>query len=118
MRRVLYGLVTSGLFLGGMRRGRSEVLYWGEATQVQRANLDGSGQSILVGDLNGVIAIALDLAGGQMYWANFSRGDIWRANLDGSGATPLIDGQQGPLSIALDVAGGQMYWANRSGGDI
>src|SRR5262249_1922678 len=102
MRRFLYGLVALGLCLAGMSQARSDGLYWGEATQIQRANLDGSGQAILVGDQNGVIAITLDLAGGQMYWTNYSGGDIWRANLDGSEATPLVSRLQRPLSIALD----------------
>jgi DNA-binding beta-propeller fold protein YncE len=112
MRRFLYGLVALGLFLGGTGQARSDVIYWGEYTQIQRANPDGSGQGILVGDLNGPIAIARDLDHGQMYWTSAHDEDIRRANLDGSGETILISGQSNPSGIALDLAGGQMYWAN------
>src|SRR5690348_5843461 len=124
MRSFLYGWVAPGLLLGGMCQARSDVIYWGEYTQIQRANLDGSGQSILANDQHGAVAIALDVANGELYWTNGHGadngygGDIWRANLDGSGATSLVEGLQRPLSIALDVAGGQMYWANFDSGDI
>ena len=63
--------------------------------------------------------IALDVAGGKMYWAADSgeqgrdTGKIQRSNLDGSGVEDLVTtGFWDPRGIALDVAGGKMYWTH------
>jgi hypothetical protein len=70
---------------------------------IRRANLDGTGQEILVRNLNMPSYIALDLAHGQMYWADYGSGDIRRANLDGTDEQTLITRLPGPYGIALDL---------------
>jgi hypothetical protein len=68
---------------------------------VQRANLDGSGQEILVSRPgSGITGIALDLAGGKIYWVD--RANIERANLDGTGQETLLAGLY-PSHIALQI---------------
>ena len=57
--------------------------------------------------------IALDVAGGKMYWTDWRTDKIRRANLDGSAVEDLVAGLTTPAGIALDVAGGKMYWTNR-----
>jgi sugar lactone lactonase YvrE len=84
------------------------------AAVVQRANLDGSGVTELVTGASNIYGIALDVAGGQMYWTDINANMIQRANLDGSGVTNLVTGLTFPRAIALDVAGGQMYWTETS----
>jgi hypothetical protein len=95
-------------------------MYWTDGTNsvdgttngsgvIRRANLDGSEQTILVTGLNGGRGVALDLAGGKMYWAEAWSGRIRRANLDGSGLTTLLQ-EPHPEVIALDIPGGKMYW--------
>jgi hypothetical protein len=71
---------------------------------VNRANLDGSGIEVLVirPDYGGP-GLALDLAGGKIYWTEFSLGNIGRANLDGSGQETLLSGLAGPSKIALQI---------------
>ena len=68
-------------------------VYWSHGGfndgRIRRANLDGSGQQLLVSGLKLVRGLALDLAGGKMYWANSpaagnAGGIIERANLDGT----------------------------------
>lgn len=55
--------------------------------------------------------IALDSAGGKMYWTDFAAGKIQRSNLDGTGVTDLVTtGIYQPVRIALDVPAGKMYW--------
>jgi hypothetical protein len=64
--------------------------------------------------------IALDVAGGKMYWTDFGTDRIHRANLDGSGVEGLLSGlggsggiipeANGPRYIALDIGGGKVYW--------
>ncbi len=66
--------------------------------------------------------LALDLAGGKMYWTEGVAHRIQRANLDGSDIEALVqlshDLNAAPIGIALDVAGGKMYWTDRSTGKI
>ena len=93
---------------------------WNSATaeftngKIQRANLDGSNVEDLVttglGDPKG---IALDVAGGKMYWTHLDSDKIQRANLDGSNVEDLVTtGLDLPVGIALDVVGGKMYWTD------
>jgi hypothetical protein len=85
-------------------------LYW-SGGDIGRANLDGSGQEILI--QKGGLGITLDLAHGKMYWTDGQGGGIQRANLDGSGQETLITGLQKPWGIALDlgVPGTAAYFA-------
>jgi sugar lactone lactonase YvrE len=122
--RLICGLVMLGLLLGARGQGRTDSIYWSDsipsspAGDIRRANLDGSGQTILVSGLSGPIGPALHLVGGQMYWTDTNAGDIQRANLDGSGQTTLVSGLAavpnlpGAWSPALDLARGQMYWTD------
>ena len=99
-------------------------MYWSDSRRIQRANLDGSNIEDLV---TGFIprGLALDVAGGKMYWMDYSSVDyssstIRRANLDGSNIEDLVvTGLDSPHEdLALDVAGGKMYWTDYSSGTI
>ena len=68
----------------GIALSQSErKLYWTDCSlgTISRASL-GSGPEVLVSGLAGPRAIALDEAGGTMYWSE--TGAVRRANLDGS----------------------------------
>jgi hypothetical protein len=65
----------------------------------------------LVTGLANPYAIALDVAGGQMYWTQ-ENGIIQRANLDGSGVTELVTGLTKPYAIALDIDAGHIYFSS------
>jgi DNA-binding beta-propeller fold protein YncE len=86
--------------------------------KIQRANLDGSNiQDLVTTGLTVPADIALDVAGGKMYWTNTALppadSKIQRANLDGSTIEDLVTtGLTQPYGIALDVAGGKMYWTD------
>ena len=86
---------------------------------IYRANLDGSNVEALIDEQSVPLSLALDVAGGQIYWTAWTaidpegfteEGIIYRANLDGSNVEALIDEQSVPGFLALDVAGGQIYW--------
>ena len=103
-------------------------MYWTDfgTDRIQRANLDGSNVQTLVSrGLENPAGIAVDVAGGKMYWtdigelgagARFGKERIQRANLDGSNVQTLVTRTQGlvwPEDISLAVAGGKMYWTDR-----
>lgn len=88
---------------------------------IKRSALDGSGVQTLVdlrtrlGGVDGDYLpryIALDPAGGKMYWTDSVAGKIQRANLDGSNIETLVSGFTGGglRDIKLDTTAGQMYW--------
>ena len=74
--------------------------------KIQRSNLDGSGVETLV--TTGIVdpwGIALDVAGGKMYWTDWETGRIHRSNLDGSGVENLVTRRLfSPRGIALEFA--------------
>ena len=92
--------------------------------KIQSADLDGSNIQDLVTGLDDPQGIALDIAGGKMYWTsqrgmnratNTFTGKIQCADLDGSNIQDLVTGLEPPRGgIALDVARGKMYWTDWS----
>jgi hypothetical protein len=93
---------------------RSGKIYWlavydaHENGVIQRANLDGSELETLVDHNDGLnpdyapVFLALDVAGGKMYWSSVGQVGIRRANLDGSNIE-LVVLDVGYQSIALLV---------------
>lgn len=60
-----------------------------------------------------VTSMALDIAGGKMYWTEEFTHRIRRANLDGTGMQTLVmDSSMTPMGIALDIGAGKMYWTD------
>lgn len=95
----------------------AQKVYWAQWTsagKIQRANLDGTDVEELVTGLDNPGGLALDQAGGKMYWIGVAAGKIQRANLDGSMLEDLVifvpPGTINPGSIALDTGAGKMYW--------
>ena len=95
------------------------TIFWIDSgtDKIQRGNLDMANSEVsniedLVTGLEAPLGIALDIAGGKMYWTDTGTGKIQRANLDGSNIEDLVTGLETPSGIALDVAGGKMYWTD------
>ena len=61
-----------------------------------------------------LVGIAVDPAGGKIYWTDFGNDTIKSADLDGSNVSNT--GQQrpcqSPFGIAVDPAGGKIYWTD------
>ena len=72
---------------------------------MQRANLDGSQvEDVVVSGLGyPTIGLALDVAGGKIYWTDSGTKDIRRANLDGTRIEDLITGLSEPVGLALEI---------------
>ena len=119
-------------------------LYWSdrEGMRVMRANLDGSGVETLVETAQGetarldarnwCVGIALDVAGGKVYWTqkggdNAGVGSIRRAGLEipqgqdaahRSDIEVLFDRLPEPIDLDLDLARRTMYWTDRGSNTV
>ncbi len=92
-------------------------LYWTDvgSLKIQRSNLDGTNvEDIITTSLVQPKGIAVDVAGGKLYWAD--AGSVRRSNLDGSDVEDLV--AVFPTDIALDVDAGKMYWTEMVGDKI
>jgi hypothetical protein len=76
----------------------ADKIYFTDDGRVYKANLDGTGRQ-RVGEISSAYSLALDIQGGQMYWAGVE--GISRANLDGSNIETVVP--PGPTGIALDL---------------
>ena len=89
---------------------------WGK---IQRMNRDGSNfQPNFITDLEAPQHIALDVAGGKLYWTEKTgdtTGRIRRANLDGSNIELVKELNGVLLGIALDTENGTLYLTNAQG---
>ncbi|MBX3406281.1 MAG: hypothetical protein KF869_05910 [Phycisphaeraceae bacterium] len=109
-------------------------LYWSRSVfgEINRCNLDGSaaerviqdypptGAAVPTGAPLGNFApssLAIDAAGGKVYWVNAFLDRIERANLDGTARQTLPVGA-GAVSIALHVPTGKIYWSNTAADKI
>ena len=100
--------------LGGIVDLQAPPIFWTDqgTDKIQRMDLDGTSTEDLITIERGILGgIALDVAGGKMYWTDWGfLGGIQCANLDGSNAQTLVNTDDDPSDIALDVAKGKMYW--------
>ena len=90
---------------------------------IRRMNLDGTNiETLVTGGPSVKEAIALDTAGGKMYWVDWNTftgtGKIQRANLDGTNVEDVVSELIDPRGIALDLAQGKMYWTDGGAGKI
>lgn len=99
-------------------------VYWSDdvGRTIMRGDSAGSPPQLLLGPGNGLIeprGIALDVAGGKIYFADNGLNVIGRANLDGSGAEELTHSAiQFPADVELDLINRKLYWADRDNGNI
>jgi hypothetical protein len=66
--------------------------------------------------------IAVDLAGGHIFWTNMGAvnendGEVRRSDLNGSNMVTIVPsgGTFTPKQLRLDAAGGKLYWSDREG---
>ena len=87
-------------------------IYWTGSQRgvgkIRRADLVGTNVEDILTGLEDPQALALDVAGGKLYWNEGH--NTRRANLDGTRLKNIVRTENAPESIALDIAGGKLYW--------
>lgn len=117
MRRMFVMLAVGSLLLSSAGGGE---LYWTDNTptelgQIKRTDTDTLTTTTLISGLTHVVyRLAVDEAGGTMYWTNVSQSDVYRANLDGSGVERIFDRPSGSTrGVAVDPASGNLFFLYR-----
>ena len=117
--RALSPSEVAQVYAAGTPASPADRLWWtaSSAAKIRRATLDPTGApedaiTAIGGTQPQPFGLALDEAGGKVYWTvrAIAGGPIQRANLDGSDPETLVTGLTVARSIALDVAAGKMYW--------
>lgn len=95
-------------------------MYWDTSIsqfkgEVWRCNLDGSSREVVVSSLDERFKpnkLALDIAGGKIYWTDYVVDVVQRSNLDGTGIETLYvpPFNRNPQGITLDLQAGLVYW--------
>ncbi|MGD9688422.1 MAG: hypothetical protein AB7K52_04355 [Phycisphaerales bacterium] len=83
----------------------------GSIQRASQTTIATSGEEAVTTIISGVQAeqIAVDAAGGKIYWTETTANLIRRANFDGTGVETFVSTPR-PLSIALDAT--TVYWSN------
>ena len=121
MRARMFWVILVGI---AARGAMAADVYWTDdvAGLIVRGDSNGGPPQQLLGPINGLQeprGIALDVAGGKIYFADNGLNIIGRANLDGSGAEELIHSANAFLAdVELDLVNRKMYWADRDNGTI
>ena len=96
-------------------------LYWAASLVpgIRTSDLDGSNVQLLLTTADPTFGIAIDEAGGFVYWSEVANPAIYRATLSGTGATELITGlAEGAWDIEVDPVDQKIYWILPSAGVI
>ncbi len=81
-----------------------------DAGLIRSANLDGSGVATVKSGISAPFDLALDAAGGVIYYTIAGTGRVAKVNTNGTGSADLITGGPAtPGNIAIDVANNRMY---------
>lgn len=97
-------------------------VYWSTSEtmlkgQILRCNLNGTGLETVISSFDAEFkpsAIALDVAGGKVYWTDYVVDVVRRGNLNNTDIQTLFfigpDLNLNPRGIVLDVPAGKVYW--------
>lgn len=85
---------------------------------IKRVNANGGGLAQLVDAGGGIRGLAVDVAGGKLYWADVIELFIKRSDLDGSNVENIVQLPGGedpafPSALAIHKPSGKLYWGDQ-----
>lgn len=85
--------------------------------RIIRTKLDGSDLQVIVSGIpiDEGSDLALDIAGGKIYWAIKYPGSIWRANLNGTAKQQWLTNLYFPDNLIIDSLSAKAYFTQNSG---
>ena len=101
-----------------IRESQRPPMYWVNAGVGTLQSLTGSSVDRLVPNVQNATSVAVDMAGGKVYWAEQTvnnRGRIRRANLNGTNVQLIRELTSVPQGLALDTTNGKLYLTNAQG---
>ena len=112
-------LVIAATLTAGVSVSNADWILWTEfnARTVKQADLNTFVVQPLIARTAGPpVRIAVDPAGGKMYWTTAGAGPflLQRANLDGTDLETIITTVDAALGVALDAQAGRVYWNERT----
>jgi DNA-binding beta-propeller fold protein YncE len=93
-------------------------MYWVDTNTGTLHRLIGAKVEHLVPSVQNAVSLAVDTAGGKLYWAEKTSdrtGKIRRANLDGTNVQLVKDLTSVPIDIAIDTTNNKLYLTNAWG---
>eukprot|EP00058_Branchiostoma_floridae_P013407 XP_002598895.1 hypothetical protein BRAFLDRAFT_125740 [Branchiostoma floridae] len=99
----------------------TDYVYWTNGSHIKRARRDGSGMETIIDTGSTLVYyLALDHAGGEIYWSVAVPETISVAKMDGSSARTLLTSPAigHPEQLVLDPRHGLMYWVDGPRGRI
>ncbi|XP_035657394.1 low-density lipoprotein receptor-related protein 4-like [Branchiostoma floridae] len=94
----------------------TDFVYWSDyRNNIKRARRDGTGMETIIEIGSSVYGLALDHAGGNIYWSVYSAQTISVAKKDGSSARTLLTSPDivYPDGLVLDPRSGSLYWVTQ-----
>ena len=108
---LLAWVILRGQVPGFAETGEDRV-YWADMEGIYWSNLEeGTTQRIVAADTRRPGKIAVDVAGGKIYWVDRRSGTVQWSDLDGSNSEVFFDGQAEAIDLDLDLEQKKIYFA-------
>jgi sugar lactone lactonase YvrE len=91
-----------------------DSVYWSAGNAVWAAPIAGGAPALIAEDHPCVFTLAVDAT--HVYWASFSRDEVWAWDKASRTRSRLATGQVNPTGLAVD--GTAVYWASAGGGTV
>ena len=87
-------------------------LLFTDYNSINRINLDGSNQQIVVSNLFNIHGMDFDIVTNMVYWCEVVEGNIYRASINCDGKELIVSGLENPEEVAVDWINRKLYWCD------
>ena len=87
-------------------------LLYTDYNSINRINLDGSNQKIIISNLFNIHGLDFDILTNMVYWCEVDEGKIYRASIHCKGKELIVSGLIHPEEVAVDWINRKLYWCD------